>query len=222
MKVYIDLDALKLIRAPGTRDTPPLSFKRGDSAEIQIVFLSGGVTPTLMTGCAFLFGCKEPGKYDATTYVVSSDVWTAPSDPGDYTYRCAPSFNNDALNALLKLNDNPSDDPAGVTLMGEISWVDGAGRIFSTATFVVAVANDVIRGTEGAPTGSLPDLVTAGMADQVYQRQEPDGGTVWFKDGKHLYVYCPDDGLYYPAGMRLVAGIPTWVPGGVGSGIARG
>jgi hypothetical protein len=45
---------------------------------------------------------------------------------------------------------------AEITLMGEITWREGAGEPTSTRTFLVIVENDVNRGTEGVPTDADP------------------------------------------------------------------
>ncbi|MCX6873395.1 MAG: hypothetical protein NTW21_06245, partial [Verrucomicrobia bacterium] len=62
---------------------------------------------------------------------------------------CAPSFNTVALNDALGVGGDT--ELSSLTLMGEITWREGAGEPTSTRTFAIVVENDVNRGTEGTP-----------------------------------------------------------------------
>ena len=46
MKLFVDLETLQLIEAPGFRNPiTSLRFKRGDAALLEVAFLTNGTTP---------------------------------------------------------------------------------------------------------------------------------------------------------------------------------
>jgi hypothetical protein len=155
VKLFVDLDTLALIDGPGFRNpAPPLRFKRGDAALLEVVFLAGGSTPVTIGDAELLqiqFGVKILNGYD-TGYLVQSSQWTKPADGSpDPVYRATPSFNTAELNAALHLGGVGGAELASIVLMGEITWRQGTGEPTSTRTFAVIVENDVNRGDEGTP-----------------------------------------------------------------------
>ena len=46
-------------------------------------------------------------------------------------------------------------------------------------------------------------------ADARYQQQHADNASVAFKLGRDQYIYCPDDGIWYPVGVKLIDGQAT-------------
>lgn len=160
MKLYVDLETLRLIEAPGFRNpVQSIRIKRGDAAQLQVMFLLAGATATQIGDPATLtigFGVKSPGGFSGE-YLVYSDDWTFPEvapDVTDNTYLTSPSFNTEALNAALGIGG--ATELAEISLIGEISWTVDGGAPTSTRTFTVIVENDVIRGTEGTPLAN-PD-----------------------------------------------------------------
>jgi hypothetical protein len=157
VKLHVDLETLRLIEGPGFRNpVQSIRIKRGDAAQFQVQFLTGGSTPTQIGGPDVLsigFGVKLPGGFSGE-YLVYSVDWTFPSvDPEttDNTYLVSPSFNTETLNAALGIGGE--NELAEISLIGEISWSVNGGPPTSTRTFAVIVENDVIRGTEGTPLG---------------------------------------------------------------------
>ena len=153
MKLYVDLETLQLIEAPGFRNpVTSLQFKRGDSATLDVVFLSNGGTVYQTIGdagtLAIEFGAKMSGNYGGEYLVQSSDWVFGDPDSSYPVYQTSPSFNTTALDAAFGVGTG--EELASVTLMGEISWTNG-GEPTSTRTFAIVVANDVNRGTEGTP-----------------------------------------------------------------------
>ena len=162
MKLYVDLDTLQLIEFPGFRNpVSSLRFKRGDAATLDVTFLTGGNTPTVIgdpESLQLVFGAKMLGRYDLG-YLVFANDWTMPYE-GDASlvYVCHPSFNTTALDAAMHVGEGSGLELAEVTLMGELTWVDGGVGPTSTSTINVTVENDVNRGTEGTPvTLQSPD-----------------------------------------------------------------
>jgi hypothetical protein len=56
----------------------------------------------------------------------------------------------------LQVGSSTGTELSEITLMGEITWREGAAEPTSTRTFTVVVENDVNRGTEGVPTSAVP------------------------------------------------------------------
>lgn len=160
VKLHVDLETLQLIQGPGQRSAvSTLRFKRGDAARLQVVFLENGITPATIGDPGNLeiqIGIKPRNQFDRS-YLAHSADWSMPSE-GDDTpaYGCSISFNTLQLNSALNIGSPTAEELPEVTLMGEITWREGAGEPTSTRTFLVVVENDVNRGDEGVPTDADP------------------------------------------------------------------
>ena len=160
MKLYVDLETLDLIGGPGFRNPiNALRFKRGDAAKLEVMFLAGGTTAASIGDPAALelqFGIKPRGRYDVG-YLGHTAEWTMPApDAASPVYQCSPSFNTVELDSAMGVGSSTGSEQSEITLMGEITWREGAGQPTSTRTFYVIVENDVNRGTEGVPTSAEP------------------------------------------------------------------
>ena len=160
MKLYVDLATLQLIEAPGFRNAvTSMRFKRGDAAELDVAFLTGGTTPAFLGDAEDVeihFGVKVSGSYGGS-YLAHSAVWTMP-DPESLSpsYVCCPSFNTVELDEAMLVGE--TGELSSITLMGEISWTVGDGEPTSTRTFEIVVDNDVVRGSEINPTRATEGL----------------------------------------------------------------
>jgi hypothetical protein len=160
VKLHVDLETLLIIQGPGQRSpVASLRFKRGDSARIQVVFLQNGITPVTIgdpNALEIQIGIKPRNQFDRSYLAYSAD-WTMPSEGDDTpTYECPLSFNTLQLNSALNIESATAEELPEITLMGEITWREGAGEPTSTRTFLVVVENDVNRGTEGVPASAEP------------------------------------------------------------------
>lgn len=160
MRLYVDLETLQLIEGPGFRNpVSSLRFKRGDAAQLEVTFLTNGTTPATIGDPATLelqFGIKPRGRYDVG-YLVHESAWTLPAPEAESpSYLCSPSFNTNELDSAMQVGSSTGSELSEITLMGEITWREGAGEPTSTRTFLVVVDNDVNRGTEGVPTDATP------------------------------------------------------------------
>lgn len=156
MNLYVDLDTLQL-RASGTdsRQVVSIDAKRGDALPLTIRFYQGGSQVRLDATTTINFAIKEDGKYDDDPLVLESSFTASAvgSPDSDPHYTATPSLNTAGLNALFNIDDDSSNDPASVRLMGELTWqATGDTGPTSIKTFVVRMANDVYRGDETTPT----------------------------------------------------------------------
>jgi hypothetical protein len=188
VKLHVDLETLQLIQGPGQRSAvSSLRFKRGDSAKLKLVFLENGITPVTIGDSGTLeiqIGIKPRNQFDRS-YLVHSADWLMPSE-GDDTpaYECALGFNTLQLNSALNIGSATAEELSEITLMGEITWREGAGEPTSTRTFLVVVENDVNRGDEGVPTDADPPYPapqSIALASQVVVRSD-EGFTVTLRD----------------------------------------
>lgn len=188
MNLYVELNSLNLKTAPSDqREIEVINAKRGDSLPLVVRFYRGTEQVRLDATTALTFILKENGKHDSDALVLdSSFVASAVGSPDDDPYYTAtPSLNTTALNALFLINDDPSDDPPFLELMGELSWVaTGDPGPTTIKTFTAKVENDVYRGTEGTPL-SDPD-----PADWLDTQNESRGISPIRSGAEYLF---PDD-----------------------------
>ena len=179
MRLYVDLETLQLIEGPGFRNpVNSLRFKRGDAAQLEVTFLANGTTPATIGDPATLelqFGIKPRGRYDVG-YLVHESDWTLPAPEAESpSYLCSPSFNTNELDSAMQGGSATGSERSESTLMGEITWREGAGEPTSTRTFLVVVDNDVNRGTEGVPTDAEPAYPLPAAIELVARKGVADG-----------------------------------------------
>jgi hypothetical protein len=202
VKLHVDLETLQLIQGPGQRSSvAALRFKRGDSARLQVVFLENGVTPATIGNPAALeiqIGIKPRNQFDRA-YLAHSADWSMPSEGDDTpTYECALSFNTLQLNSALNVGSVSVEEISEITLMGEITWREGAGEPTSTRTFLVVVENDVNRGTEGVPVSADPAYPAATLIEVKANKGAANGYAPLDAGGKVPVAHLPGGILIDP------------------------
>jgi hypothetical protein len=231
VKLHVDLETLQLIEGPGFRNPiTALRFKRGDAAMLEVGFLSGGITPLAIGDPATLeiqFGVKPRNRYDID-YLVHSSDWIMPQAGAESPiYLCMPSFNTEELNSALGLGSSTGSELAEITLMGEITWREGAGQPTSTRTFLVVVENDVNRGTEGLPTSAQPAYPPASTLELKAAKGAANGYAPLDASGKIPALHLPGNNLIDPSittltgttANALAAVVSTTLPTGLVTGI---
>lgn len=179
MNLHVDLETLQLIQGPGQRSAvAALRFKRGDAARLQVVFLENGVTPATIGDPNTLeiqIGIKPRNQFDRS-YLAHSADWSMPSEGDDLpAYGCVLGFNTLQFDSALNVGSATAGELPEITLMGEITWREGAGEPTSTRTFLVVVENDVNRGTEGVPQSAEPAYPAAASIELVARRGAANG-----------------------------------------------
>ena len=152
MRLYVDLDTLQVVTAPGvTKPLEKVELKRGDAAVIQVQFLELGSVPTrLPEGAALVFVAKAAGDYDGSPLAIC-DSWVTP-DAGAFDYTCRPNFNTTQINTLLESDGIIGNDLPYIPAMFEITWVVGLELPTSTKTTRLVIYNDIFKGSEASPT----------------------------------------------------------------------
>ena len=152
MRLYIDKRNNKLVDSDLAKyPISEVSFKRGDSSRIEIIFLDGNTALSATNDKDLKFGIKPTGVYDGEFMVYESN-YTCLST----AYIMKPSFNTTALSALLHCDSLSTNDVASVNGMLEITWSENGGtEWFSTNTVTATIYNDVIKGGESGVLQSL-------------------------------------------------------------------
>jgi hypothetical protein len=143
VRIYVDLDSLDLIEAPGFRSPiTSLRLKRGDGTQLEVRFCRGGSVVPLPEGTELKFAAKLRGDYLAEPAIETDRFsFSGLSDPA---YIASPNLNKDVLNALFEpLGGQPQ--PAEILLMAEITWRSPGRLPTTTNTFNLIVSNDVIK-----------------------------------------------------------------------------
>ena len=143
MKLYVDLETLQLIEAPGFRSPiTSLRFKRGDAATLEVVFLLNGTTPAALTGtpAEMVFCVKKNLSAESPVLMLAHD-WTL--DEETLIWSSALASDTVAMTNLL-------GNLAHIDLLGELSWTLTGGAN-TTQTVTVRVFNDIWKGTEDTP-----------------------------------------------------------------------
>ena len=203
MKLHVDLETLQLIEGPGFRNPiTSLRFKRGDAAQLEVTFLEGGSTAAHIGNPLALeiqFGIKPRNRYDIG-YLVHDSVWTMPDVGAESpVYQCSPSFNTVELDSALGVGSATGTELSEITLMGEITWREGAGQPTSTRTFLVVVENDVNRGTEGVPQSAEPAYPAATSIELKTAKGVANGYAPLDAGGKVPVAHLPGGILIDPS-----------------------
>ena len=158
MILYFDLDINRFITRPGFVDAVRrVEFKRGDAANVSLVFLRDNNIVELAPGAEIRFGIKEVGRYDDDAIVFFSD-WQLVT----LAYVGSPNFNTEGINALLFNDGDADNDVAFLDAMLEISYTEDGGLSWNSSDTVSArIHNDVIRGDEGVPLAGDPAYPSA-------------------------------------------------------------
>jgi len=147
MNLYIDSGSIppRFISEPTFKSQiDSLQFKRGDSAYINLNFVSGNTSLSAVSGVQIIFGAKLVGDYDGAL-VVSTSGYNIVNN----SYQFSPNFNTTSINSYL------SGDASSLTLHGEITWSNDNGATWTTTQEIpIVVTNDIIKLTEASPLPS--------------------------------------------------------------------
>jgi hypothetical protein len=169
MRLYIDTDTRNfLLSATSPGVVKSISYKRRDTDLIELQFIRDGVVQEL-SGTAARFGLKPAGDYDAP--FLSTGTFTKSGTGTSTRYLLDLNLNTTELAAAF----TAADEPETLAAMAEVEWSSGT-NVFSSVTLPVTIANDVIRGDEGAPA-TLPVFYTSSTSDFKATQEQAEEGT---------------------------------------------
>jgi hypothetical protein len=189
MKLYLSKDTNQFVNDPlFPAPITSVSFKRGDAAKVELIFVSSNTPLSATNDKLITFGIKESGKYDGT-FVTSASAYTTSGN----SYILNPSFNTLNLNSLLSSGDsNALNDVPSIDTMLEVTWSEDSGSSwFSTNTITATIFNDVIKGNEGTPLEN--------PSPSLWLRDSLDGfnDTIWTSDfGGEIYTDGDEAPIY--------------------------
>lgn len=147
MRVYISLDNRAFVVSPTLlQEVSTLYFTRRDVVPVEVQFVRDGAVVELGAGAAGKIGIK---KTFAGQFLASDTAWTKTGTGASTIYQFDLNLNTTELNAEF-----PLDTEDNITAKVEVEW-SVSGTTSSTLPTSCIIYNDVIRGSEGAPTSSV-------------------------------------------------------------------
>lgn len=144
MRVYINLDSNEFVVSPVlTQRVSTLFFVRRDTVPVEVQFVRGGSVVELGAGATGQLGIK---KTYAGSFLANDSGWTKTGTGASTVYQFDLALNTTELGTEFT-----NDTLDSITAKIEISW-SVSGTTSSTMPTACVIYNDVIRGTEGAPT----------------------------------------------------------------------
>ncbi len=208
MRVCIDLDTGQVFSAPGSgSQLTTLAFKRSASALLEVQFARNGIVVELPSDATGIFGIKDPGEYDEADFVAGALSWVKTGTGVNTVYSFSFTFITTDLDTAFKVNGDPSDDVAQLTLMGEVQWTTG-GNSVKTPTLTITVDNDIVRGGETV-SGFPPSLYGLFLPSVTSFEQLDDVATVGLQVGTIVQIMIDPAGTPEWWTFRLDAGPAT-------------
>jgi hypothetical protein len=147
MRVFVDLNSSTFVVSPVlTQRVSTLFFVRRDNVPVEVQFVRGGTVVELGAGATGSVGLK---KTFSGSFLASDTSWTKSGTGSSTVYQFDLNLNTVAMDGEFT-NDNST---ASIDAKIEISWTVSS-TTSSTMPCVATVYNDVIRGTEGAPSSA--------------------------------------------------------------------
>lgn len=144
MTLYVSLDTRQFVVSPILlQPITEIYFTRRDIEAIDIKFVRGGKTLALSYGANGKIGIKNSFSGDA---LAVDPAWGKRGEASDAAYQFSLNLNTEEINALFE-----TDNEISVVAKVELEWTEG-GTVNTTMPCTAVIYNDVLRGTEGAPT----------------------------------------------------------------------
>jgi hypothetical protein len=162
----------------GEVERSAINFKRGDAAEIEILFFRGNVVQVMPTTMEIRFAVKPTNSFSSPPLVFQNAFtrqdWT---NPATQEVVVGGRWLADISTNTEQINDYFADEgePDSVELRGEITYRADDDRGWnSSQTFSVGIDNDLIKGDEGTPTNAEEptNYITTTGAEARYLRYD--------------------------------------------------
>ena len=186
-------------------------FVQGEKFKLRLYFreivetdgVKASSSSQLASGAAVVVSGKVKGGLHDGDLLFYSDTFIEALDDADYYYEGDVDLNTVAVATLL---DSDSDE-----IRVEIQVQESGNVRRSKFQFDCRLYHEVYAG-EGAPTDADPEYPTPGDIITV----APTGAGFKFTDG-NVYLYNPDDSLWYPLRVATVDGVAVLA---IGEGVA--
>jgi hypothetical protein len=147
VRVYINLDSNEFVASPVlTQRVNTLYFVRRDTVPVEVQFVRGGTVVELGAGATGVIGLKTTF---SGSFLATDGAWTKTGTGATTIYTFDLNLNTSAMDAQF----SPDNDTASINAKIEVSWTVSS-TTSSTLPTTATVYNDVIRGSEGAPSAS--------------------------------------------------------------------
>lgn len=144
MTIYVNLDTREFVVSPVlTAPVTQMYFTRRDIEAIDVKFVRNGEVVELSYGATGQLGIKS--EFDGAAIALDSE-WSQKGAGSNAAYQFSLNLNTQELDDLFV-----TDEEASIAAKLELEWTE-AGTINTTLPCAAIVLNDVLRGTEGAPT----------------------------------------------------------------------
>lgn len=192
MRLYVNLDTLRLTRAIADNSSPAIVLKRGDLLALDLYLWSPTESYTdwqmLASGVTIRLGIKAIGDYDGTPLAATSDFAEAPTGEGATADHYAGTLDLNTVELSNALGYGDAEDVASIPANLEISWeVDGTTT--STQVARITIENDVIREDDPPSLLNPPvNLASLGSGDATAGQiptADGEGGVDWADQPAH-------------------------------------
>ena len=215
--MYVDITKAERKNKTGTNFSDPsvMNLRRATQALFRChLMLSDAVTyyqPP--AGCTFLFGIDDTYAQDHADLVTSDNSQFIAADWTDSDFQNGKvCWRADLTASALKTSLGDSANK----MMCCALWMTPSGELpVLLAHWDVNIRNIAVDPTTPSASPGI-NFDTIDRADSTYQKQKPDQGSVWFKNGKDIYIYISATGLYHPlTGVDTGGGLvqPVFGPG---------
>jgi hypothetical protein len=144
MTIYVSLDTREFVTSPVLAiPITKMYFTRRDIEAVDVKFVRGGETVPLSYGAEGQLGIKS--EFDGAALALDGS-WSEKGNDTNITYQFSLNLNTSEIDDLFV-----TDNEESVMAKLELTWTEG-GTINTTLPCVAVILNDVLRGTEGAPT----------------------------------------------------------------------
>ena len=207
MRIAIDLDD-RTIRTWAGQVVATLTAKRRDRFPVEVRFIRGGVVQELATGATGAMGVKMAGAY-AGGFLASATSWSKSGSSLNAVYTFDLALNTTEVETAFE------SDPASVSALLEVEWVQGTIRESSLST-ELTIHNDVIRGDEGIPSAATPYYPLPSEIELIARKGQNSGYAGLDGFGKVPLAQLPHTSAsFYDTPNRFTADHTGWKVGDI-------
>jgi hypothetical protein len=185
--VYVRQDSRAVLDSAAGKQVAPLTWKRGDAAELVVRFVNAsGVVQEPTAGTGVLFMAKLPGSLGGPALISATG---SKEGTGTSTlYRFTINTNTTELLTAIR-----GANARTLTLACELEWQIGSATPRSSQSFALVILDDVRKGNEGVPTSANPPYPAASLLLTIDMKAVANGLATLDGTGKIPLSQLPDD-----------------------------